>query len=118
SFATASLMRITSRVLLLPFPGVFDHIGQVKPATPAQLFTGLTGIGKAGGNITWTSRRNLRGYVFTGNLSEFFNNFQYRKALAGAEIENMDTGFTPALMFEGFQMAVGQIHDMDLISHA
>src|ERR671932_1885242 len=77
---------VAERVELLEAPGVVDHRGQVTSGAPAPLAGDETGVGDELGDVTGTSTGELHRQGAAGGPFEGGDEFEHRRADAGAEV--------------------------------
>lgn len=89
---SAFLLVVAVRVVGLPAPGVFAHARQIIFSNPAQLFARLVASSVVGGNVTRATRADLVRKLLAACLFEGVDNVKNRRAGAGAQVEDGNTG--------------------------
>ena len=111
------ILRIPVGVLSLPVPAVAHHLINAVLGFPAQFFLSLGRIAKAGCDVACTAWFDGVGDRHTVFLLECLHHVKDAVAMACAEVVDAQT--TLALNgFEGADMPVGKVYNMDLVAHA
>ena len=110
------LFAVTVGIFPLPVPGVTAHIHEGLFGLPAQNLCTLGRIGIAGGDVTGTAVNDLVGQLQTVGLVEGLDHIQHGIANAGAQIEHF-TALVFVNILNGCNMALSQVHHMDVIPH-
>ena len=101
----------------LPLPGGGAHLLDAVLGGPAQYVSGLGRVGVAGGDIARTAGVHRVGQRLAAGFFIGVENIHHAVALAGTQVADEKT--TVGLqLFQRRQMALGQVHHMDVIPHA
>ena len=101
----------------MPAPGIGAHIGKRLLGGPVKFPLGFRGIGKTLGNITGAAGGKLIRDRAAGGSSKSGDNFQNADSFAGTEVVDDQAGIGGQFV-DGFDMADGQVDDMDIVTDA
>ncbi len=105
------------RVQGLPAPCIAHHLLQPADGLPVQIALRLGGVGEAGGDVAGApGRYAVRNRLATGSL-EGLDHLEHAVAFAGAQVPHARTNAVVQCA-QGTQMALGQVHHMDVVPHA
>ena len=105
-------------VQLLPGPAVAADVFKASLGAPAQALSGLAGIGDADGGI---ARPTVCNHVGNGTAAGGFHGLHHLQdglSLAAAQVEGQQLRFFLQQVVQGGTVAFGEIHHMDVVTHA
>ena len=102
---------------LLPTPSAAAHVVDGFFGCPAQDLCCLVGLGVTAGDVTTAARHDLVGDVLATGLGKGLDHFQDTAAFASAQVDSVPTRMV-LRKFQGREMAIYQVHDMDVVADA
>ena len=112
-----TLFPVALGVLALPVPGIPAHVGQGLLCLPAQDLCALGGVCIAGCDVAGAAVGDDIGHIHVVHFHEGVHHIQHAVARAGAQVEDL-ASLMLGDVFHGSHMALGQVHHMDIVSHA
>ena len=106
--------------VLLPVPGIKHSLFQRRFGFPAQNLIRLGWVGPHLDDIAFAPRSNSVGNFDAGGLLESIDELEYRNAMAGTEIEDLNSLVHTLVhnTFDSRDMCAGEVCDVDEIADA
>ena len=98
-------------------PGILCHFIERAGDTPVELFIRFGGIGPVSREVAITAGSEVILHRLAAGFTESIHHIQHAAANPGAEVVNMHARFVRQLLHRR-HVAVGQIHDVNVIAHA
>ena len=98
-------------------PRAAAHVLERAGGRPAQIPAGFGGIGIAGGDVARAARLDAVRHGSPRRLLEGADELQHAVAAPGAQVDRMPAGVA-GQKAQGGGVALGQVHDVDVVPHA
>jgi hypothetical protein len=110
------LLAITLRIVLSPQPKIITSLLERALSLPAKLCVRASRVSSEVKDITSATGRNLVGLVLSDGSGECADHLVDGAALSGSEVPGAHAGVVGAQVVEGFEVAVGEIQNVDVVA--
>jgi hypothetical protein len=110
------LLAVSLRVVLRPQPEILTGLLEGTLSLPAELLAGAAWVGGQVQDVAGTARSNLVGLVLADGRGEGLDHLVHGAAATGSQVPCAHARLVGAQVVEGFQVAVGQVQDVDVVT--